>query len=68
MNKKQSLRPVKGTVSQPQAQEKIYIGNKIKYNNQLANGGSYKKRYGGEGSCGCGSDKNPKRIGKYKTI
>ena len=68
MNKQRGLRLVKGTVSQQQAQEKIYIGNKIKYHNQIANGGSFKKRYGGEGSCGCGSDRNPKRIRKNKNI
>lgn len=64
MNKRQGLRLVKGTASQQQAQEKLYIGNKINYSNQIANGGSYKKRYGGEGSCGCGSDKYPKKVKK----
>lgn len=58
------MRLTTGTVQQQQAQGILYMGNKVKHYNQNASGGAYKKRYGGDGNCGCGSKKNPKRMRK----
>lgn len=57
------MRIANGPVS-PVQQSKIYLGNKLRVDHSVQNGGSYKKKKYADGDCGCGSNKNPKYMRK----
>lgn len=48
----------------PKQQTKVYLGNKVRVYQTEQNGGTYKKTKNANGSCGCGSNRNPKQMKK----
>lgn len=63
MNNNRGVHIANGFAS-PKQQTKVYLGNKERVYQSVQNGATYKKTKYADGSCGCGSNRNPKQMKK----